>query len=104
MKRSCGVTVLTLALWLGSPALPADAVEPPMLGLEVSTGKLPPVQKRLPVQPLVVDMEHLGKHGGTLHSLVGRSRDTRLLVPDQAWWSVNPVGVLWRRYMRSSRR
>ncbi|HEU4350887.1 MAG TPA: ABC transporter substrate-binding protein, partial [Burkholderiales bacterium] len=51
-----------------------------MLGLEVSTGKLPPVQKRLPQQPLVVSVENLGKHGGTLHSLVGRSRDTRLLV------------------------
>jgi peptide/nickel transport system substrate-binding protein len=70
-----------LALLLASlPALAIDAVETPMLGLEVSTGKLPPVQKRLPQQPLVVSVENLGKHGGTLHSLVGRSRDTRLLV------------------------
>jgi peptide/nickel transport system substrate-binding protein len=70
-----------LVLLLASfPALAIDAVETPMLGLEVSTGKLPPVQKRLPQQPLVVSVENLGKHGGTLHSLVGRSRDTRLLV------------------------
>ena len=56
---------------------PAD---PPMLRLDVSTGKLPPADKRLPQQPLVVRTENPGKHGGTLHSLVGRSRDTRLLV------------------------
>jgi peptide/nickel transport system substrate-binding protein len=56
---------------------PAD---PPMLRLDVSTGKLPPADKRLPQQPLVVRTDTPGKHGGTLHSLVGRSRDTRLLV------------------------
>jgi peptide/nickel transport system substrate-binding protein len=62
-------------------ALPALAqVEAPMLRLDVSTGRLPPLEKRLPQPPLVIPMEHPGKHGGALHSLVGRSRDTRLLV------------------------
>ncbi len=51
-----------------------------MLQGEVATGKLPPVEKRLPQPPLVVRMDHPGQHGGTLHSLVGRARDTRLLV------------------------
>jgi peptide/nickel transport system substrate-binding protein len=75
------VKALHLVLLLVAfPAFAIDAVETPMLGLEVSTGKLPPVQKRLPQQPLVVSVENLGQHGGTLHSLVGRSRDTRLLV------------------------
>jgi len=69
-----------LLLLAASPAFAIDAVETPMLGLEVSSGRLPPVQKRLPHQPLVVSVENLGQHGGTLHSLVGRSRDTRLLV------------------------
>ena len=55
-------------------------VEPPMLKLDVSTGRLPPAEKRLPQPPLVVRMDEPGKHGGALHSLVGRSRDTRLLV------------------------
>src|SRR6185503_19293969 len=54
--------------------------EPPMLRLEVSTGQLPPLEKRLPQPPLVVNVENPGKHGGTLNSLVGRSRDTRMLV------------------------
>jgi peptide/nickel transport system substrate-binding protein len=56
------------------------AVDPLMLLPDVASGKLPPIERRLPQQPLVVPVESLGKHGGTLHSLVGRSRDTRLLV------------------------
>jgi peptide/nickel transport system substrate-binding protein len=69
------------ALLLLLVALPAFAqIEAPMLRLEVSTGKLPPLEKRLPQQPLVVSMDQPGKHGGTIHSIVGRSRDTRLLV------------------------
>jgi peptide/nickel transport system substrate-binding protein len=54
------------------------AVEPPMLEADVAAGKLPPVDKRLPATPLVLPTD--GKHGGTLNTLVGRSRDTRLLV------------------------
>jgi peptide/nickel transport system substrate-binding protein len=72
--------VFSLLLLVALPAFALDPVETPMLGLEVSSGRLPPVQKRLPQQPLVVAMENLGRHGGTLNSLVGRSRDTRLLV------------------------
>ncbi len=51
-----------------------------MLQADVASGKLPPVEKRLPQQPLVVQLDSPGRHGGTIHSLVGRSRDTRLLV------------------------
>ncbi len=69
-----------LLLLAAVPALALDAVETPMLGPEVSSGKLPPVHKRLPQQPLVVGIENLGQHGGTINSLVGRSRDMRLLV------------------------
>ena len=61
-------------------ALGQNFIEPPMLRLDVSTGRLPPTEKRLPQPPLVVRMDEPGKHGGALHSLVGRSRDTRLLV------------------------
>ena len=69
------------ALLLLLLSLPAFAqVEPPMLSPEVAAGKLPPLEKRLPRQPLVAKAAVAGKHGGTLHSLVGRSRDTRLLV------------------------
>jgi peptide/nickel transport system substrate-binding protein len=54
-------------------------VEPPALQEEVRAGKLPPVDKRLPMKPLVVPLgAALGQHGGTLNTLAGRSRDTRL--------------------------
>ena len=67
-------------LFVPAVALGQNFVEPPMLRLDVSTGRLPPTEKRLPQPPLVVRMDQPGKHGGSLHSLVGRSRDTRLLV------------------------
>jgi peptide/nickel transport system substrate-binding protein len=67
-------------LALPGAVLPATLVEPPMLRADVASGKLPPIQKRLPQPPLVVEVEKAGKHGGTLHSLIGRARDTRLLV------------------------
>jgi peptide/nickel transport system substrate-binding protein len=75
-------TTIVFAFLITIPgvALSVTPVEPPMLRVDVSSGKLPPVQKRLPEQPLVVQVEKPGKHGGTLNSLVGRSRDTRLLV------------------------
>jgi peptide/nickel transport system substrate-binding protein len=56
-------------------------VETPMLKDDVAAGKLPPVEKRLPQNPRVMPLEEgktQGRHGGTLQSLAGRSRDTRL--------------------------
>jgi peptide/nickel transport system substrate-binding protein len=57
-------------------------IEPPALSEQVKAGKLPAVDKRLPQQPLVVKLGEsgtsAGRHGGTLNTLAGRSRDTRL--------------------------
>jgi peptide/nickel transport system substrate-binding protein len=57
-------------------------VEPPTLAEQVKAGRLPPVDKRLPQKPLVVplgeDGTSVGHYGGTLNTLGGRSRDTRL--------------------------
>jgi peptide/nickel transport system substrate-binding protein len=64
-------------------AQPARYVEPPALAEEVRAGRLPPVEKRLPENPLVVKLEagaQPGQHGGTLNMLIGRSRDVRMLV------------------------
>lgn len=72
------LTFMLAALPLGVSG--ADAIDPLMLRPDIAAGKLPPIEKRLPREPLVVSVENPGKHGGTLHSLVGRSRDTRLLV------------------------
>ena len=58
-------------------------VETEMFAKDVAAGKLPPVDKRLPATPLVAKMDEpemqIGKHGGTLNMLIGRSRDVRLM-------------------------
>lgn len=70
-----------LFLLLLFPLAASAFVDSPSLREEVAAGKLPPVDKRLPAQPLVLHMEEgetLGRYGGTLNTLIGRSRDTRL--------------------------
>ncbi len=66
-----------------NPAVAAAMVETPMLESEVEAGKLPPVALRLPRSPRVIKLEGPGvmpgKHGGTMHMLIGRARDVRML-------------------------
>ncbi|WP_170473934.1 ABC transporter substrate-binding protein [Ruegeria arenilitoris] len=51
---------------------------------EVDSGDLPPVQDRIPSEPLVVDLtkkgRELGTPGGTLRTMVTRSKDIRQMV------------------------
>ncbi|TVR80217.1 MAG: ABC transporter substrate-binding protein [Rhodospirillales bacterium] len=84
----------TLLRWVGLTAVSVAAValaqpvsafiEPPALEAEVSAGTLPPVAERLPQTPQVVDLaaqgKEVGQHGGTLRTLMGRARDTRMMV------------------------
>jgi len=72
-----------LAAWLlaGAIALPAGAaslLETPALSADVAAKKLPPVSERVPQTPLVLQTS--GKQGGALRTLIGRTRDVRLLV------------------------
>lgn len=50
----------------------------------VGHGELPPVEERVPGQPLIVDLEAkgrlIGKQGGTLRTMVTRSKDIRQIV------------------------
>lgn len=49
----------------------------------VASEKLPPIADRLPAAPLVVQMgagRTSGRHGGTLHTLMARSKDVRMMV------------------------
>ena len=58
--------------------------ETPFWQPEVDTGNMPPIAERLPYTPLVVDMEakgrSFGKQGGTLRTMVTRSKDVRQMV------------------------
>jgi peptide/nickel transport system substrate-binding protein len=51
---------------------------------EVDSGSLPPVEERVPDVPLIVDMEAKGRmsgvQGGTLNTMVTRSKDIRQMV------------------------
>ena len=77
MKKMATVTIFSLvSAWAHA------YVEPPSLAAEVKAGRLPPVDKRVPLNPLVVPLGEggtsVGNYGGTLNTLAGRSRDTRL--------------------------
>ena len=85
MKTKLFVILAALALvgaaaWAGTGATDADAVddttmmgeskynESPMLAALVASGDLPPVDERLPVEPLVKIAPEIGKYGGTARS------------------------------------
>ena len=62
---------------------PGSFQEPPALAGKVEAGELPPVAERLPEQPRVVPengIRGVGKSGGSIRMMVGRAKDTRLLV------------------------
>lgn len=61
----------------------AGAEEPPMLQAEVAAGKLPPLARRLPRTPLVVDLTRPnwvpGRYGGEMRMLMTKDRDIRMM-------------------------
>ena len=64
--RNLGVGVLALVIGLAGVPLWADYQEAPMLAARVAAGELPPVEERLPDDPLVITpVERVGKYGGT---------------------------------------
>ncbi|MCH7542053.1 MAG: ABC transporter substrate-binding protein [Proteobacteria bacterium] len=89
LSRTFVVALLAAALAAGfargaSAQYPGQYKEPLFLAHSVAAGDLPPVEKRLPATPAVADLaargQSLGKYGGTLRLLMGRARDTRMMV------------------------
>ena len=74
--------LLLLSPWQVSAA--PVAIESTLWGEQVASGELQPVSERIPKQPLVVDLEakgrELGVQGGTLRTMVSRSKDIRQMV------------------------
>ena len=60
------------------------AIESTLWSEQVASGELPPVSERIPEQALVVDLEAKGREsgvqGGTLRTMVSRSKDIRQMV------------------------
>ena len=80
---------LALALSLVAAPLWAQTTLPPLQessfwAQEVDSGNLPPIESRLPQEPLIVDLaakgRSFGTQGGTLRTLVSRSKDVRQMV------------------------
>ncbi len=107
-SRRClasGVAGLCLAL---ATALPAFAYEEaPMLKAMVDSGQLPPVDERLPAEPLVMDViEQSGEYGGTLrrailgggdqHNIVRTIGSDNMVRWDPTWSEVRPnIATSW---------
>ncbi len=90
-----GLGLLCAVVPLKSPAaqpLP-DLVETPTLRRTHAQVDLPPIASRIPLEPLIVDLEAHGRepgiHGGDIETLIGRSKDARLV---NAWGYARLVG------------
>jgi peptide/nickel transport system substrate-binding protein len=81
--RRFAVWFVAALFLMASPAF-AAMTEVPSLAEAVKAGKLPPVDQRIPENPMVVplDGEGLspGKPGGSIDMLFGRAKDIRMLV------------------------
>jgi peptide/nickel transport system substrate-binding protein len=79
---SCAIAALLLTLPANAQTLQAQ--ESSFWAAEVQSGNLPPVAQRIPEEPLIVDLaakgRTLGIQGGTLRTLVSRSKDIRQMV------------------------
>ncbi len=74
MMRKLTVVLLSGLICLLGAAPVLAYNEAPMLRQMVAAGELPPVEERLPEEPLVVKpLEEIGEYGGTLHTMVRSS-------------------------------
>jgi len=85
MRPAISALAATFALALAATAATAQSpapVEPPYFADAVLRGDLPPVEQRVPAEPLVVmpgPGRTPGAYGGDLHTMIHRERDVRLL-------------------------
>ena len=78
MIRKIEVTFLSVVICLATvaSALAMEYKEAPMLRTKVAAGKLPPVEERLPEEPLVVKpVEEIGQYGGVWRQVHGGMSD-----------------------------
>lgn len=84
-KRTSGViATLALLVSVGQAEQPERLNETTFWQSEISAGDMPPIAERLPETPLIVDLEakgrDVGRQGGTLRTMVTRSKDIRQMV------------------------
>jgi peptide/nickel transport system substrate-binding protein len=76
------LSVLAFAC-MATLAAAAPYKETPWMEADVAASRFPPVEKRLPAEPLVLAPKRAdwvpGRHGGELRTLVGRAQDVRMM-------------------------
>lgn len=79
-----GAVLAILVFGSTATAVAQTPVDSPSLSADVASGRLPPVEKRLPVVPLVTKPDRPefepGQHGGELRHLIARPQDIRMMV------------------------
>lgn len=82
VTRICLSFVIVLGLI--QPLLALDLQETTYYQSDVTAGNLPSIENRLPENPLIVDLKtkgrSFGKQGGTLRTMITRTKDTRQMV------------------------
>ena len=58
----------------------AQLQETPTLQDDVTSGKLPKIEERVPIEPSVADLQTIGTPGGELRMLMSGPKDTRMMV------------------------
>jgi len=58
----------------------AQLQETPTLKDDVTSGKLPKIEERVPIEPSVADLQTIGTPGGELRMLMSGPKDTRMMV------------------------
>lgn len=86
MMNCLRLAVLSMLLVLGSQTSTFAMVykETPYFSQMVEEGEIDPVEKRVPQQPRIIDLEEIGRepgvHGGKLRMLMGSKKDVRMMV------------------------
>lgn len=78
LPRRIGPALLLLACLARPGGAETPAQEVPSLAARVAAGELPPLARRLPERPLVVETEPEATYGGELRMLIGTPKDWKL--------------------------
>lgn len=83
MMRLSLFTATAIACFISTAIAAPKLVETPLFNEDVAAGKLPPVERRVPAEPFVVEFDGAakvtGRPGGELRWLISRARDVRFL-------------------------
>src|SRR5438105_13482158 len=74
------IAAALLLLLSAAGAAHAALQETPFFQAAVASGKLPKVDERVPLEPVVAELQDIGRPGGELRMLMSNPKDTRMMV------------------------